>query len=453
MAHEIEERELWTRRRFVQAATSCVAAISLTNRVFGQGMPEGSASMTDVPFGKREPRVAFVGVGGRGTSLLKNLLAADGKVVGICDLVEQKASAASALVVAAGQPKPETYTDGPHAFEKMLTRKDIDFVIVATPWVWHCPVALFAMNHDQDVAIEVPGVVTLEECWNIVETSEKTRKHCVMLENCCYGYNETLVLRMIHAGLLGDLLYGEGAYLHDLRKELFSDKGEGLWRRTEHTLRNGNLYPTHGLGPVANYMGINRGDRFSYLVSMSSPQKGLDEYRKANLSPSDPIMSERYITGDMNTSLIKTQKGLAITVKHTVSTPHPYDRINQIAGTKGIFTDYPPRLYLDGQAGGEEWGSIDAYKSYEHPLWKRQGELAQKVGGHGGMDFIMLYRLLQCVREGLSPDMDVYDAAAWSSIQPLSVKSVSQGSAPIEFPDFTKGRWQQRSISVIATQI
>jgi len=452
MTRESEEIELWTRRRFVQAGTACAALVGLANPVSGQNSLETSAVMTDVSFEKREPRVAFVGLGGRGTSLLKNLLAADGKVVGICDVVAEKASAASALVAAAGQQKPEIYTDGPHAFEKMLARKDIDFVIVATPWDWHAPIALFAMSHGKDVAVEVPGVVTLEDCWKIVETSEQTRKHCVMLENCCYGYNETLVLRMIRAGLLGDLLYGEGAYLHDLRKELFSDKGEGLWRRTEHTKRDGNLYPTHGLGPVANYMGINRGDGFSYLVSMSSPQMGLDQYRKANLSSSDPRMSERYVTGDMNTSLIKTHKGLTITVKHTVSTPHPYDRINQIAGTKGIFVDYPPRLYLDGQSGGEEWGGIAAYKSYEHPLWKRQGELAQKLGGHGGMDFIMLYRLLQCVREGLPPDMDVYDAAAWSAVQPLSVKSVSQGSAPVQFPDFTRGRWQQRSISAIAIQ-
>jgi predicted dehydrogenase len=453
MAYEIEKFGSWTRRKFIHTGGSLAVATSLNGRSFAQNGTENSSSMVDVPFDKREPRIAFVGVGGRGTSLLKNLLAADGKVIGICDVVEEKAASASALVEAAGQRKPSIYTDGPRAFETMLARNDIDLVIVATPWALHAPVALFAMTHGHDVAIEVPGVLTIEDCWQIVETSEKTRKHCLMLENCCYGYNETLVLRMIQAGLLGDLLYGEGAYLHDLRKILFSDEGEGLWRRAEHTMRDGNLYPTHGLGPVANYMGINRSDRFSYLVSMSSPQKSLDQYRKANLSSSDVRMKERYITGDMNTSLIKTSRGLTITVKHAVSTPHPYDRVNQIAGTKGIFMDYPPRLYLDGQSGGEEWGGIEKYKAYEHPLWRRQGELAQKLGGHGGMDFIMLYRLLQCVREGLPPDMDVYDAAAWSAVQPLSVSSVSQGSAPVEFPDFTKGRWQHRPVSAIASQV
>jgi hypothetical protein len=302
----------------------------------------------------------------------------------------------------------------------------------------------------------VPGVSTIDDCWKIVKTSEETGKHCIMLENCCYGYNETLILRMVQAGLFGDLLYGEGAYLHDLREELFSNAGEGLWRRTVHTQHEGNLYPSHGLGPVANYMGIQRGDRFAYIVSMSTPQRGLDEYRKAHLQAGDPRMRERYITGDMNTSLIKTAKGLTITVKHTVSTPHPYDRINQIAGTKGIFEDYPARIYFDGLNEKEEWEPVEntpasKWKKYEYPLWTSEGDAARKNGGHGGMDYIMLFRLLQCVRQGIAPDMDVYDAAAWSAIAPLSEQSVKQGSAPIQFPDFTRGDWSKRNASAIAT--
>jgi hypothetical protein len=200
-------------------------------------------------------------------------------------------------------------------------------------------------------------------------------------------------------------------------------------------------------------MGIQRGDRFGYLVSMSTPQLGFDAYRKEHLKTDDPRMTEKYVTGDMNTSLIKTANGLTITVKHAVSTPHPYDRINLIAGTKGIFEDYPPRIYLDRQNADESWESIDKWKEYEHPLWKTEGEIAKKLGGHGGMDYIMLYRLLQCVRQGLPPDMDVYDAAAWSSVTPLSVASVSHGSAPMDFPDFTRGRWRDRKESAIATQI
>ncbi len=441
----------WTRRKFVQLSTASAVAAGVT-RMTHAAPTSTTQTMIDVPFEKRNPRIGMIGTGGRGTSLLENLLAADAQVVAICDAVPAHAENAAGLVEKSGQKKPGLFTDGTHAYQALLKSPEVDFVIVATPWMWHAEMAIAAMKAGKDVAVEVPAVTTLEDCWNIVRTSEATRKHCTMLENCCYGYNETLVLRMVHAGKFGDLLYGEGAYLHDLREELFSDKGEGLWRRAEHTKRDGNLYPTHGLGPVANYMGINHGDKFGHLVSMSTPQRGLDVYRKAHLKAGDPRLAEKYVTGDMNTTLIKTTKGLTITVKHTVSTPHPYDRVNSIAGTNGIFEDYPARIYLDGQNKDEEWGSIDLYKEFEHPLWKREGDLAKKVGGHGGMDFLMLYRLLACLREGIAPDMDVYDAAAWSAVSPLSVSSVAKGSAPMEFPDFTQGKWQMRTASAIATQ-
>lgn len=440
----------WSRRRFVQLGAASALTASIVPSVRAEAST-GNRTMIGVPFEKRNPRIAMIGIGGRGTSLLGNLLVADAQIIALCDIVQAKAEHGAGLVEKAGQKRPELYTAGPHDFENMLKRNDIDLVLVATPWDWHAPMALYAMTHGKDVAIEVPGVVTLDDCWNIVNTSESTRKHCMMLENCCYGYNETMVLRMTHAGLFGDLVYGEGAYIHDLRGELFSNQGEGLWRRDEHTKRDGNLYPTHGLGPVANYMGINRGDRFGYLVSMSSPQRGFDAYRKEHLQPGDPRLSERYITGDINTSLIKTVNGLSITVKNAVSTPHPYSRINLVMGTKGIFEDYPARIYFDSQKD-ESYASLDAWKQqYEHPLWQKDGDLARRAGGHGGMDFIMLNRLLQCVREGLPPDMDVYDAAAWASVGPLSVASVSRGSAPIDFPDFTRGAWKTRNASAIAT--
>jgi predicted dehydrogenase len=442
----------WTRRKFVQMGGASAISLSVMNATHAEVTPV-LPTMMDVPFEKRNPRIAIIGTGGRGTALLANLLVAKAQVAALCDVVAEKAEHAASLVVAAGQQKPALFTNGEHDYESLVGNDDVDLILVATPWNWHAEMAIAAMTDGKDVAIEVPGVTTIEDCWKIVRASEETRKHCMMLENCCYGYNETLILRMVNAGEFGELLYGEGAYLHDLRSILFSDTGEGLWRRAEHTRRNGNLYPTHGLGPVANYMGIQRGDRFACIVSMSSPERGLDLYRKNHLQPGDPRWAEHYITGDMNTSLIQTDKGLTITVKHTVSTPHPYDRINQIAGTKGIFEDYPPRIYLDGMNQDESWGSIDAWKQYQHPLWEREGDAAKKISGHGGMDYIMLFRLLQCVREGLPPDIDVYDAAAWSAVAPLSIASVGRGSAPIEFPDFTRGKWRQRSISAIATQL
>ncbi|MBV9499106.1 MAG: Gfo/Idh/MocA family oxidoreductase, partial [Acidobacteriaceae bacterium] len=343
------------------------------------------------------------------------------------------------------------YTKGDHAFEDLVARDDLNLVVIATPWQWHVPMAVAAMKNGKHAATEVPAATSLEECWQLVDTSEATRRHCIMLENCCYGENETLVLNMVRAGLFGNLLYGEAAYLHDLREELFSNKGEGLWRRTWLTKVNGNCYPTHGLGPVANYMGINRGDRFDYLVSMSSPARGLAAYREAHIPKGDPKWNENYISGDMNVSLIKTANGLTINLQHDVSNPHPYSRLNTIAGTKGIFRDYPPGIYFDRQPGEEDYASIDQYKAqYENPLWKKQGEIARKLGGHGGMDFIECYRLTDCLRKGLVPDLDVYDAAAWSAPWPLSVQSVAEGSTPQKFPDFTRGKWQERKGSPIA---
>jgi len=389
-------------------------------------------------------RLAFIGVGGRGTNLLENVLAIENvQVTGLCDVDKDKVLKAQSMTEKAGQKSPNLYYKGEHDFENVCRRDDVDVVFIATPWNWHVPMALAALNNGKDAAVEVPAATTLEDCWRLVDASEKNRRHCVMLENCCYGYNEMMVLNMVRAGVFGKIKHGEAAYIHDLRGLLFSNKGEGLWRRFEHLDRDGNLYPTHGLGPVARYMDINRGDKFDYLVSMSSPAMGLAAYRDEHVAAGDPTRKEVYKCGDMNTSLIKTAKGRTIMLQHDVTSPRPYDRINLISGTKGIFRDYPARLYLDGQAGGEDWTTLDRYKAqYEHPLWAKVGELARKLGGHGGMDFIMCYRLIQCMREGLAPDMDVYDAASWSAPSALSEMSVAQGSAPVKFPDFTRGRWK-----------
>ncbi len=402
-------------------------------------------SMVGVPFEKHEKvRLGVIGVGGRGTGVLSNFLGVPGvEVKAVCDVVASKTAHAANMVEKAGQPRPTEYHNGDHDFENLCKRDDLDLIYVATPWIWHVRMALSALEHGHHVGVEVPVARTLEECWQIVNASEKSGKHCMIFENCCYGETELMVLRMVKAGLLGELTHGSGAYNHDLRELLFEDAGEGLWRRFEHLDRNGNLYPTHGLGPVANYLDCNRGDRFDYLVSMSSPSVGLQSWRAEHLKADDPKMKEVYHCGDQNNSLIKTAKGKMITVEHNVSQPHPYDRINLIAGTKGIFRDYPARLYIDGQKEGEQFVGLDAYKAdYEHPLWSKNGELARKSGGHGGMDYIMVWRVIQCMKEGLPPDFDVYDAAAWSAPGPLSEISVAKGSAPVKFPDFTRGNWK-----------
>jgi hypothetical protein len=392
----------------------------------------------------KEVRLAIIGLGGRGTGMLPQWLGVEGvRVTALCDIVPEKVLAAQAVVERAGQARPASYTSSEHDFENMVRRDDIDLVYIATPWEWHVPMALATLQANHHVAIEVPAGQSIEELWQLVEASERTRRHCMMMENCCYGYNEMLVNRVVHDGALGHLLHAECAYLHDLREELFSGQGEGLWRRAWHTQRNGNLYPTHGLGPVAWYFDIHRGDRFDRLVSMSSPQAGLTAYRDQKVPKGDPRWNENYICGDLNSSLIQTSRGRTILVQHDTSNPTPYSRINSVRGTKGIFRDYPPQIYIDGREP-EAWSGIDDLKSkYEHPLWASTGDLARQKGSHGGMDYVMIYRLVECMRQGLAPDFDVYDAAAWSAVGPLSVQSVAGGGAPVQFPDFTGGRWSQ----------
>ncbi len=436
-----------SRRDLLRTATLATALIGAEQ----SPAQTSSKTMIGVPFQARNTvRMGLIGAGGRGEGMLKNFLGVEGlQVNAICDPVKSHAQEAQARVGSAGQKAPALYTDGDHAWEAMLRRDDLDFVYVATPWEWHVPVAVEAMKQGKHACIEVPAATTLEDCWKLVDTSESTRMHCIMCENCCYGENELMVLNMVRDGVLGDLIHGAGGYIHDLRRILFADTGEGLWRRAPHTSHNGNLYPTHGLGPVANYMEINRGDRFDYLVSMSSRERGLDAWREANVPKDSPKWKEKYICGDRNVSLIKTANGLTVTLEHDVVNPTPYDRINLIAGSKGVFRDYPPRIYLDNPKE-EQFTSLDAYKErYEHTLWKRQGELARSLGGHGGMDFLMVFRLIECMKKGLVPEMDVYDAAALCAPGPLSEASVAQGSAPQPFPDFTRGLWKTKRISVV----
>ena len=406
------------------------------------------ATMMGVPFEARERvRLGIIGVGGRGSSLLQDLLAVEKvDVKAICDLVPEKVAKAQKAVTDAGQAEPRGFSKGELDF-KNLTELDLDIVYIATPWNWHVPMALAAMKNGKHAAVEVPACTTLQECWDVVDTSEATRKHCVILENCCYGDTEMMVLGMVRDGVFGEITHGEAAYLHDLRGILTENEGEGLWRRFPHMKRNGNLYPTHGLGPVAHYMDIHRGDRFDYMVSVSSSEASLSAYVKAKFPDGDPKRAEKYICGDMNTSIIKTQKGRTILLQHDVVNPRPYSRLNSISGSKGIFSDYPARIFIDGKkkadgSDDEDWQNFEAFREkYDHPLWKKTGELARKMGGHGGMDYVMNYRLMDCLKRGLVPDINVYDAAAWSAPTPLSEASVAQNGASQKFPDFTRGKW------------
>ena len=450
-----------SRRNFMNRTVIGGAGLVIATAMPGEGLPamapkSAGATMVGVPFeAKERVRLGIIGVGGRGTNLLEELLAVEKvDIKAICDVVPEKVAHAQKLVTDAGQPQPVGFTKSERDFEN-LTQLDLDIVYIATPWDWHVPMAVNAMKNGKHAAVEVPACTTLQECWDLVDTSEATRKHCIILENCCYGETEMMVLGMVRDGLFGEITHAEGAYLHDLRSILTANDGEGLWRRFPHMKLNGNLYPTHGLGPVAHYMDIHRGDRFDYMVSVSSPEASLSAYVKAKFPDGDPKRKEKYVCGDMNTSIIKTVKGRTILLQHDVVNPRPYSRINTISGTLGAFADYPPRIFVDGQKD-ESWQNLDAFRDkYSHPLWKSGGDTARKLGGHGGMDYIENFRLMDCIKRGLPPDIDVYDAAAWSAPAGLSEASVAQNGAPQKFPDFTRGKWNVRSgvVAGFATQV
>jgi hypothetical protein len=401
--------------------------------------PPGGKTMLGVPFEQLDVvRFGFVGLGGRGFCQFREMLGVAGaKVTAIYDPDERHIARAKSFALERGHSSPAVESD----WRKLCERKDIDCVYICSPWDFHAPQALYAMQCGKHAAVEVPLATSINDCWRLVNTSERTRRHCVLLENDIFGETSLMVLNMVRAGLLGTITHGEAAYIHDLRQILMADEGEGLWRREPHQTRNGNLYPTHGLGPVARYMNINRGDRFTRLVSMSSQQASLSEYRDRTMTGDNCKRHEIYRCGDMNSSLLQTACGRSILLQHDVVTPRPYTRLNLIAGSKGTFADFPPRIFLDGQES-HDWKSIDELKTqFEHPLWKEYGDHARKSdgSGHGGVDFIMNYQLVQAFRQGHPPEVDVYDGATWSAAGPLSDISVAWESLSVPFPDFTRG--------------
>ena len=389
-------------------------------------------------------RVGFVGVGGMGGAHVRNFLELEGiEIVALCDIDSARNEEVSSWVTDDGRAPPVMYGRHETDFVRMCETEDLDLVFTATPWEWHVPVCVSAMENGKHAATEVPATYTTDDCWRLVEYAEKYRKHCVMMENCNYDRPEMMVFHMARLGLFGDILHAECGYLHDLREIKFSEVGEGLWRRAHSMVRDGNLYPTHGLGPVANVMDINRGDQFEYLVSMSSPSQGLQEWAMANYPENHLKRRERYVLGDVNTTMIKTVRGRTIYLSHDTNLPRPYSRIHMVQGTKGLFQGYPHRVHIEGLSPGHEWQDwMDLRDKYDHPLWKDLEEQSEGAG-HGGMDFIEDYRLVKCLREGKPTDMNVYDAAAMSVITPLSEWSVANRSRPIDVPDFTRGRWAQ----------
>jgi predicted dehydrogenase len=386
-------------------------------------------------------RIAFIGTGNRGSGAVGRMSKIGGvEIKVICDLRPEKANAALKRIEASGQ-KPELVTGNTEAWKKVCERDDIDLIYIATPWALHTPMAVYAMDHGKHVCTEVPAATSIEECWQLVESSERNRKHCMILENCCYDFFELLTLNMARQGFFGEIVHAEGAYIHDLLAGDFSkEKYYDFWRLRMDASRQGNLYPTHGLGPVSQVMNINRGDKMDYLVSVSSNDFMMGDMAKKLYKQ----FVGKPFNGNMNTTTIRTNKGKTIMLQHDVTSPRPYSRLHLLSGTKGTAQKYP----LPGKisTGHEGWISEEDFKllekKYEPAIVKKVGELAKQVGGHGGMDFLMDWHNIDCLRNGLPVDQDVYDAALWSSIFPLSEWSVKNRSNSIDVPDFTRGAWK-----------
>lgn len=390
-------------------------------------------------------RVGYVGIGHMGSGHVNNLLQIEGcRITAVCDIRPERVQWATRQITAAGFPAPKTYGQGgDRDFVRLCEQEDVDLVFTATPWQWHTPACVAAMKNGKHAASEVPIAVSLEECWELVETAEKTGRHCSMMENCCYDLHEMVALNMIHQGLLGEVLYAECGYLHDLRElKLSPTYYQGMWRLPYAIHRTGNPYPTHGIGPVAWCMDILRGDTFETLASASTRSAGLNRYA-AKKYPE--WAGQTFRMGDVSTSLIRTAHGKTIVVKHDTHLPRPYSRDFLVQGTEGLVRKYPtPLVYIEGRSPNDEWEGMEGYaKQYEHPVWTSLRQKAQGAG-HGGMDYIEDYRLIQALRQGVGPDIDVYDSVTWSAIFPVSEQSVNGRGKAVPFPDFTRGQWRQK---------
>ena len=414
----------------------------------------------------KKVRVGLIGLGSRGLGASHRLPMIPGTVVtAFCEVRPERVEMAQKWYQQQGLAQPKVFL-GPEAYKAMCDWDGIDVVYSVTPWDLHAPIAAYAMEHGKHVFNEVPGAETIEECWWLVETSEKTKRHCMMLENCCYGEYEMLALNLIRQGYLGELVHGEAGYIHDQRKLHYGTYVMWAPEAKDHSLKNpsaptwcidkfyaehhGNYYPTHGLGPVAKYMNINRGDRFEYLVSLESRQASMEHYGRTCFPAGSWQATRKIKKGDMNLSLIKTALGKSILLEHDIMSPRPYDRLNLVTGTRGVFRGYP-ELYMTWEGKTGDQRSHDWFKpemreeireKYKHPLWKAVGEIAKKVGVHGGMDFIMDLRWAYCLQNGLPLDTDVYDLASWSSLVEVTERSVEGGSSRQEVPDFTRGGWK-----------
>ncbi len=385
-------------------------------------------------------------MGGRGSGLLETLLRFPGvEVCAVCDLLPDRArNAARRIEQRAGRPA-EVYAGSDVIWEKLVARADLDAVIIATPWDLHARMAVAAMRAGKYPGVEVPAAITTRECWDLVRTAERTGVPCMMLENVCYFQRVLTLLRMVREGVFGEVLHCEAGYQHDCRFLMLDAQGRLTWRGRHSLSLNGNLYPTHALGPVAQWMNINRGDRFVSLVSLSTPARGLNRYAADKLGPNHELARRQYAQGDINTTLLKTANGATVTLYYSTLAARPYDLILRLQGVNGIYLDTNHSISLEQPGkGAEQWEPFEPYQQkYAHPLWQALGAEAAKTGGHEGAEYLMFHDFLKAVRHKAPAPQNVYDAATWSAVVGLSIESVAHGGKRVAFPDFTRGAWKK----------
>jgi hypothetical protein len=456
--------ESYSRRAFLRRGSAALALSSAAKAI-------GSAAQADGPGGKpgteKPLKIGFVGIGGRGSCLLKILLELEGvQIRSLCDIREDRVGRAQRWVTEAGQPEPSGYSRGETDFKRMCEAEDLDMVITATPWQWHVPVCVAAMEAGKHAATEVPAAVTLDECWQLVETAERSGKHCMMLENYCYFRKAMVVLNMVRQGVFGELLHLEGRSQENWPWEnwhLFNSDGTMGWVAEQLAQRNGNLYPTHGFGPMAIWANINRGDRLDHLVSMSSKARALQLYAESSFGKDHALARQTYNQGDANITLIRSANGVTFTLYFGGQSPQPWSPEHKVQGTLGAcigdLFDYGPaseawiqtKAFEKSRANdtGGRWASYwDYAQKYDHPLWKALGTEADRHRAKdwsGAYDYLMLHQLTNALRRNMAPPMNVYDAATWSALSELTERSVAGKSSVQEVPDFTRGRWKDHA--------
>ena len=441
--------KLLNRRKFIKAsAIAGTAAMVTPKTLFSKSK-------------NKKIKLGFIGTGLRGQWMVHlSTKYPEVSIPSICDIDDSMIASTLNILKKSGREQPRIYNNGNEDFINMVKNEELDAVYIATPWEWHHPMAIASMKNDIHVATEVPAALTVQDCWDLVNTSEKTNKNCMIMENVSYRRDVMAVLNMARAGMFGEILHCQGGYQHDLRHVKFNDgkqpygggvefgtKGfsEARWR-TQHSIdRNGDLYPTHGLGPVSNILDINRGNSMSFLTSMSTQARGLNKYIIDNGGKNHPNAKINFKCGDIVTTNIKCQNGQTIILSHDTNNPRPYSLNFRVQGTKGIWQKDNRSIYLEGLSPESHiWDSEDSYlNQFDHPLWKKF-EAKASGSGHGGMDFFVLRAFINSVKNGTKPPLDVYDAASLSVISPLSEKSIRLGSAAVKIPDFTRGKWKNK---------